>query len=179
MLEINNTTGEKINAPKLRAIAEKFARVYKSTGDKESTRDKGSNKKTRNISLAIVGPARIKSHNLKYRGLNKATDVLSFKKEKEIIINISETKKPERYWGMLAELGMDIKTAIGATGKITAETGATGTAQKKRLSEYLLYFLFVHGLLHLAGYDDKTEPGRREMIKKGRDFLKKIGLRYP
>jgi len=160
MLEINNTTAEKINARKLRAIAEKFSRAYKQSDD---------------ISLALVGPLRIKRLNLKYRGLNKATDVLSFTAENEIIINIADTKKPEKYREMLAELNMDIRTAFKVTSKdATGEMNATGAARKKRLSEYLLYFLFVHGLLHLAGYDDKTEPGRREMIKKGRDFLKNM-----
>lgn len=151
MLEINNTTGEKINTRKLKDIAENFARRYKKKDD---------------VSLAIVGPARIKSLNRDYRGLDKATDVLSFTEEKEIIINISETKKPKKYREMFLELGRDISLLKSGV-------------QKKKLSEYLLYFLFVHGLLHLAGYDDRTKTGRLEMIKKGRDFLKKIGLNFP
>ena len=148
MLEINNTTSEKIDIKKLRLIADKFARAYRKKGD---------------ISLAIVGSARIRSLNRDYRGLDKATDVLSFTEENEIIINIAETKKPQKYQEMFLEIGMDI-------------TAFRSAIQKKRLAEYLFYFLFVHGLLHLAGYDDKTEAGRLEMIKKGRDFLKKIGL---
>ncbi|MCX6794577.1 MAG: rRNA maturation RNAse YbeY [Candidatus Falkowbacteria bacterium] len=171
MLEINNTTGEKVNAKKLRAIAGKFSCAYKQSDD---------------VSLALVGPDRMKSLNRQYRGIDKATDVLSFTKEREIVINIADAKKFEKYQEMFLEPGMNIRTAskvtskdaTGAAGKKTV-TGATGAARKKRLSEYLLYFLFVHGLLHLAGYDDKTETGRREMIKRGRDFLKKIGLRYP
>jgi ssRNA-specific RNase YbeY (16S rRNA maturation enzyme) len=30
----------------------------------------------------------------------------------------------------------------------------------------------VHGLLHLLGYDDKTEKGRREIIGLGEEFIK-------
>lgn len=148
MLEINNTTSENINIKKLRLIAEKFARAYKMRGD---------------ISLAIVGPARIKSLNRDYRGLDKATDVLSFTEEDEIIINIADAQKLKKYQGLFREIGLDISAAKSAV-------------QKKRISAYLFYFLFVHGLLHLAGYDDETEAGRLEMIEKGRDFLKKIGL---
>lgn len=148
MLEINNTTKERIDAKSLALIAEKFARAYKHKGD---------------ISLAIVGPARIKSLNRDYRGIDKATDVLSFTEENEIIINIADTKKPAKYQEMFLELDMDI--------------AAMRTEwQRKKLDAYILYFLFVHGLLHLAGYDDKTEKGRLEMIRKGRDFLKKIGF---
>lgn len=148
MLEINNTTAEKINIKTLNLIADKFARAYKKKGG---------------ISLAIVGPARIKSLNRDYRGLNQATDVLSFAEENEIIINIADTQRSKKYQDMFLEIGLDISVL-------------KTVAQKKRLSEYLLYFLFVHGLLHLAGYDDKTETGRLKMIQKGRDFLKKIGL---
>ncbi len=148
MLEINNTTGVKVNAKKLFVIAEKFARAYKQKGD---------------VSLAIVGPARIKSLNRDYRGLDKATDVLSFTDEKEIIINIADTKKAKKYQEMFRELDMEIGLA-------------KNEAQKKKISDYLLDFLFVHGLLHLAGYDDKTEKGRLEMIRQGRDFLKKSGF---
>jgi probable rRNA maturation factor len=148
MLEINNTTGEKINIRKLKDIAENFACRYKKKGD---------------VSLALVGPARIKSLNRDYRDLDKATDVLSFTEEKEIIINISDTKKPAKYKEMFLELGWDIGQMNNA-------------AKKRKLNEYLLYFLFVHGLLHLAGYDDRTEAGRLEMIRRGRDFLKTMGL---
>ncbi len=148
MLEINNTTSAKVNKKKLELIAEKFSQTFKNKGD---------------ISLAIVGPARIKSLNRDYRGLDKATDVLSFTEEREIIINFSDTQKLKKYQSMFTELGYDISSA-----KSKARTG--------KIKEYLLYFLFVHGLLHLAGYDDMSESERLIMIRKGRDFLQKIGL---
>jgi probable rRNA maturation factor len=34
--------------------------------------------------------------------------------------------------------------------------------------------LVIHGMLHLAGYDDKTSAGKREMRKKEKEFLEKI-----
>ncbi len=34
-----------------------------------------------------------------------------------------------------------------------------------------LYFIFVHGLLHLAGFRDDSEEQRLRMIKEGEDFL--------
>lgn len=156
MLAINNTTSKRINVKKLGLIAEKFARAY---------RKKDDNRKLKNISLALVGPSRIKSLNRQYRKIDQATDVLSFTAESEIVINLNETHRSEKYREMFLELGIDTSQA-------------KSEAQKRRLSEYLFYFLFVHGLLHLAGYDDKTETGRRKMIKKGRDFLKKIGLGF-
>ena len=148
MLEVNNTTKERIDAKALALVADKFARAYKLKGG---------------ISLAIVGPARIKGLNRDYRGLDKATDVLSFTEEKEIVINLADTRKPVKYRAMFSELGLDTKPM---------ESGP----RRKKLERYILLFLLVHGLLHLAGYDDKAEKGRLEMIRRGRDFLDRAGL---
>ncbi len=37
-----------------------------------------------------------------------------------------------------------------------------------------LEFIFVHGLLHLAGFRDDTEKGRLKMIAEGESFLEDI-----
>ena len=159
MLEINNTTKYRIDLKKTKAVVEEFLRVYKKAGWE--------------VSLAIIGDARMRRLNHEYRGIDKTTDVLSFpaaddlraiekpagvsqarlKPDKylgEIIINIQEAKRMGKYREMFKELGL------------------------KAADPYLFYFLLVHGLLHLAGYDDKTEKGRREMLKRGKDFLKFI-----
>ena len=142
MLEINNTTKQKINLKKTQSIAAEFLRVYK--------------KADREVSLAIVADAKMKSLNFSYRGINKPTDVLSFlggqpaKFLGEIVINISEARRASKYQAMLEELGIKLK---------------------RGQADYVFYFLFVHGLLHLSGYDDKTEKGRREMLEKGKKFL--------
>ncbi len=44
---------------------------------------------------------------------------------------------------------------------------------KKKISDEF-DFIFVHGLLHLAGYDDNSEKKRLEMIDLGENFLLKI-----
>jgi len=161
MLEINNTTRQKINFKKIREIAEKFLRAYK--------------KSDREVSLAVVGAAKMKSLNKIYRGINKTTDVLSFSDTTrqlagvgrarakssgkflgEIIINISETKKLGKYQEMFKEL------EIRGSNKIKRST-------------YLFYFLFIHGLLHLVGYDDATEDGRSDMLKLGYFFVNPPG----
>lgn len=156
MLEINNTTKQKINLKKTAALAESFLRAYKKTGW--------------SVSLAIVGDARMRRLNHQYRGLDKATDVLSFaaldlpgghgqgrlktanKYLGEIVIDIQEARRIKKYQEMIGELGLDFKTLIG---------------------DYIFYFLLIHGLLHLLGYDDATVPERQEMLKKGRDFLRR------
>ncbi|MFA5154963.1 MAG: rRNA maturation RNase YbeY [Patescibacteria group bacterium] len=154
MLEINNTTRQKINPAATEKLVDRFLRAYKQSGAE--------------VSLAIVGDARMKSLNRTYRGIDKTTDVLSFSPDKpgtdrggrrarqylgEIVINIQEARRIGKYRQMLAELNLNIKG--------------------RKLKDYLFYFLLVHGLLHLIGYDDTTDHARRKMLRLGREFLEK------
>ena len=159
MLNINNTTRQRLAGKKIQTLAAKFLRAYKRSGEE--------------VSLAVVGAARMKSLNRDYRGIDKPTDVLSFPAQKmaavrrhstgrkserylgEIIINIEEAEKPKKYQAMFKEIGL---------------------AGDRRASDprYIFNFLLVHGLLHLIGYDDKTESERLIMLQRGRDFLGKV-----
>jgi probable rRNA maturation factor len=144
MIEINNITKQKINLSKTKKIVEAWLKANK----------KGSWE----VSLAIVGPARIKRLNADYRGIDKTTDILSFVGEEEggrepgkkflgeIIINIEEVKKANKYFEVF------------------------GT---KKSAEYIFYFLLIHGLLHLIGYEDDEETDRQRMLLLGEKFLKK------
>lgn len=92
MLEINNTTGQKINLAKTKKIVDAWLISNK--------------KKGWIVSLGIVGAKKMQSLNNNYRGINKSTDVLSFsgsvdklvdKYLGEVIINIEEVKKATKY----------------------------------------------------------------------------------
>ncbi len=99
------------------------------------------------VSIAVIGAGKMKTFNYQYRGLDKTTDVLSFSLSKtsgEILINLEETRRPKKYQEIFGQL---------VSAKIIFD------------------FLLIHGLLHLAGYEDKTEKGRREMIARGLKFL--------
>jgi len=130
MLEINNTTRKKINLVKTKKIVEDWLVKNK--------------KKNWEVSLAVVGASRMKSLNNVYRGINKTTDVLSFTELKEIIINIEEVKKANKYLEVFGE---------------------------KKSAEYIFYFLLVHGLLHLIGLNDDEDADRLKMISLGKKFL--------
>ncbi len=100
------------------------------------------------LSLAIVGDAAIKKLNQKYRGINKPTDVLSFAGEGE----------------MLGEIVLD-------WAQIKRQAKQSGLTAERELA-----FILTHGLLHLIGYDDKTEAERVKMIKLGERFIEKLKL---
>lgn len=104
------------------------------------------------LSLVIVGPKGIKTINRDYRNLDKVTDVISF--------------------AML-----DSGDIMEADGKI--ELGDIFINKDRVLSQAEAYdhsvkrefvFLFVHGLLHLLGYDHMNKKDEKEMF----DLQKKI-----
>lgn len=129
-IEINNQANYNINLKLVKKAVKVFGRVYKI--------------KNKELSIAFVGDAEIKKLNLIYRGINKATDVLSFKGDEEnfgeIIIDYNQIKR---------QAG-DFNNNV----------------------EEELIFILVHGLLHLIGHDDKTEKERLKMIKMGEKFIK-------
>jgi len=164
MMEINNTTRQPINSQKLRLLAAKFLLVHKKSGA--------------SVSLAIVGPVRMRQLNKRYRKIDKTTDVLSFPSVKaaiargkagqagkavasylgEVIINRAEADKITKYQPMLAELGLNLKR------------------HRTAVRDYIFYFLFIHGLLHLIGYDDAREQDRHAMLRLGKKFLDRAGI---
>ena len=96
------------------------------------------------LSLAFVSDAEIKKLNFTYRGLNNITDVLSFSGDNE----------------NLGEIIIDYNQIKRQAGDF------------KNSAEKELIFILVHGLLHLIGYDDKTDADREKMIKIGEKFIK-------
>ncbi|MBM3250971.1 MAG: rRNA maturation RNase YbeY [Candidatus Nealsonbacteria bacterium] len=80
MIEINNLTRSKINKKFLEGVAKKVL--------------KEENKEGVDLSVVLVGEARMREINRGYRGKNKATDVLSFGNGlNEIVICPREVKK--------------------------------------------------------------------------------------
>jgi probable rRNA maturation factor len=131
MIEINNTTKFKINEKLLKKISEKFLasrRLVK-----------------KDVSLALIGDAKMRQLNFKYRQKDKTTDVLSFSGEDvflgEILINPAQIKRQAK--------------------------------ENKNSFQAELIFILVHGLLHLVGYNDETEKERLKMIKIGEEFIEK------
>lgn len=148
MLEIVNYTKQRLDQAKILALVELFLKVYK--------------KPEYLITLVLSGDQKIRVLNRRYRHLDKVTDVLSIRQEEymgnilgEIIINLMAARRLKDYQALLLELKLD-KLA------------------KNKQTNFIFYFLLVHGLLHLIGYNDDSEEERREMISLGKNFMKKI-----
>lgn len=104
--------------------------------------------KAKEISIAFVTDAEIKKINRTYRSLDQPTDILSF-----------------------TGAGDDFGEIIIDYSQIKRQAGEFNHSAKEEL-----IFILIHGLLHLLGYDDQTEPDRLKMIKMGEEFIKKLPL---
>lgn len=100
------------------------------------------------LSVALIGDKKMAQLNRDYRGKNKPTDVLSFEGE----------------GGDLGEVILDWQ-------HIRRQARSLG---KEEVEE--LYFILIHGILHLAGEDDDTEPKRLAMIAQGEALRRKIKI---
>jgi len=135
-IEINNLTGTPVIS---KAVDKKvFSTVAKIVL-------KGENRKIETLSLAFVVKEEIKKLNKKFRGKNKATDVLSFELGEgdvfgEIVICPAVVKEnAEKY-------GVTVKTEM--------------------------IRMFIHGILHLCGYDhERSKKEEKIMEEKQEKYL--------
>ncbi|MCX6759085.1 MAG: rRNA maturation RNase YbeY [Candidatus Nealsonbacteria bacterium] len=131
MIEINNLTTNQIDREFLEKVAKKVLM--------------GENKKKLELSIVLVGQARIRKLNKKYRQNYRSTDVLSFSYDGsgDIVICLGEVKKNAKRYN---------------------------STFRKELAKVL-----IHGILHLLGYDhEKSEKAAKEMEEKQEHYLRKI-----
>ena len=97
------------------------------------------------ISLLITDDETIRKYNKEYRNKDRATDVLSFPMEDDII---------------LGDVAISFETA---------------KRQSEENIDREVAFLFIHGLLHLLGYDHETsQEDEEEMFALQEKILKKL-----
>jgi probable rRNA maturation factor len=113
------------------------------------------------VSVAIVSDAHVQRLNRKYRGVDRATDVLSFPNPQP------PTPDPRTARLRGARCLGDIVIARGVARRQAREAGHSETTEWRVLA--------LHGLLHLMGYDHERDRGRMRRIE--RRLRKKGGLR--
>src|SRR6266478_4340582 len=104
------------------------------------------------ISLAFVDNPTIHRLNQRYLQHDEPTDVLSFP--------LSEPNAKR----LAGELVIGVEVA-------QAQARERGHDVQQELALYV-----IHGLLHLCGYDDKTDEAARAMRERERHYLAELGL---
>ena len=113
------------------------------------------------VSVTIVDNDEIHSINLKHRGIDRPTDVLSFP-----LINFEKETLPND--GSKIYLG-DIIISIEKAEEQAKEYGHSLDRE--------IGFLTAHSMLHLLGYDHMVEDEEKIMFKKQEEILNNLNLR--
>lgn len=124
------------------------------------------------VTLTFVDDAEIHQLNREYRGIDRPTDVLSFAMQEdggdelEIVYEVDSEDEPIPT-GMDSMLGDII---------ISVETAKAQSEEYGHTLEREIGFLFVHGFLHLLGYDHGDEASEAVMTAKQEAVLSQAGL---
>lgn len=110
------------------------------------------------VVLSFCKGAEIQKLNNYFRNIDEATDVLSFNS----IGNLSEDLAK---FDDLTEVEEDAEVDATLGDVVICIEKAQAQAQEKKISlKEELHILFIHGLLHLLGYDHETPEESKEMF---------------
>lgn len=144
MVEVNNSTKRAVDKSALVKIAETVL--------------KGENTEEKDISVALVAPDKMRELNLKYRKIDKPTDVLSFG---ESMVD----------GGQALEFGQYEVVICPEIVRVNAKNYNMG--YNKELARVL-----IHGILHVLGYDHEKGEAEAKKMSDAEDYylnkLKKV-----
>jgi len=116
------------------------------------------------LSLSVVTDRGIRALNRTYRGIDSATDVLSFSQIEQAGVAPADPRSVTNSAGlMLGDVVISIDTAL----RQARELRVTPASRMRRL--------LIHGFLHLIGYDHERSPSEaRRMFARERALANKI-----
>jgi probable rRNA maturation factor len=122
------------------------------------------------VSLTFTSDEEIHQLNRDYRGIDRPTDVLSFAMQEDgvdeldIFFEVESEDESDPISGMLGDIIISVETAA-------AQSEEYGHSLEREIG-----FLFVHGFLHLIGYDHQDDAAEAEMTAKQEAILQQAGL---
>ncbi|NLO90081.1 MAG: rRNA maturation RNase YbeY [Clostridia bacterium] len=120
------------------------------------------------VGITLMDDEGIRLLNRDFRGMDGATDVLSFSALE------SHEEEPEIFYQN--DDDDDEKPLVLGDVVISAETAARQAEEYGHSMERELCFLVVHGMLHLLGYDHKDRDSEERMFSLQRDILNHLGI---
>jgi probable rRNA maturation factor len=106
------------------------------------------------VSISFVDNVEIKELNKMYRNIDKATDVLSFPMDEDILVPMP----------LLGDIIISIETA-------REQANELGHSLNREIC-----YLIAHSMFHLMGYDHMEEEEKKEMRLKEKQVMKDIGV---
>ena len=123
------------------------------------------------ISLTLTDDAEIRILNRDYRGIDAATDVLSFP-----LLAFAAPGDFSDETQLLADANPDtgeipLGDIVINTARVSEQAASYGHSEKREFA-----FLVVHSMLHLLGYDHESAPEEKEMFSLQEEILQEIGI---
>ena len=123
------------------------------------------------LTLVLTGHKRIQELNRRFRGVDRTTDVISFRNDTPhpgLRPSLSPSKG-ERVGmrGLQGDLAINVQQAV---------------LQAKEMDHPIrreIRLLFIHGILHLLGYTDYEPQPRRRMFKRQNALLRRWERVHP
>lgn len=122
------------------------------------------------VTLTFTDNEEIHELNKQYRNIDRPTDVLSFAlndegvDELDIIFEVESEDELDPISGMLGDIIISVERA-------EEQRIEYGHSLEREIG-----FLFVHGFLHLLGYDHQDDESEAVMTKKQEAVLQQVGL---
>ncbi|KRM96371.1 hypothetical protein FC19_GL000659 [Liquorilactobacillus aquaticus DSM 21051] len=120
------------------------------------------------MSVTLMDNEKIHAINKKYRGVDKATDVISFAIEEQSDDDVPIIMPEDSDFVEPKNIG-DIMVSIE---KVKEQAAYLGHSEERELG-----FLTVHGFLHLNGYDHMRHEDETVMFNLQREILDAYGLK--
>jgi probable rRNA maturation factor len=120
------------------------------------------------VALTFVDNKTIQELNQSYRGIDQPTDVLSFAMNDEVEDDLDIVFDTDTEELPPSDLLGDIIISVERAKQQSEEYGHS--------LEREIGFLFVHGFLHLLGYDHQDEEAEKIMFAKQERILNEVGL---
>ncbi|TPQ36736.1 rRNA maturation RNase YbeY [Bradyrhizobium guangdongense] len=114
------------------------------------------------VAVMLTDDQGIRTLNSNWRGIDKATNVLSFP-----ALQPEGARKPGDAPRMLGDIA------------IAFETMRREADEEQKPFDHHLSHLAVHGFLHLVGYDHENDADAEEMEALERDILAELGIPDP
>ncbi len=143
MIEINNLTTNIVDEDFLKKVAKKVLR--------------GENNKEE-LSIALVGQGRIRALNKRYRGKNRATDVLAFGQNQK-------PKTKNQRFPIFPKNEAKLGEVVICLREVQKNVKIFNSTLEKELARIL-----IHGILHLLGYDHEKGEQEAEKMQQREDY---------
>jgi probable rRNA maturation factor len=120
------------------------------------------------LDVTLVTDEEMREINATRRGIDEATDVLSF----PMLELQPGTGLTQDFFVLPPDVSLHLGDVVISYNRVEAQAAEGGHSKERELA-----FLTVHAVLHILGYDHDTEPRRRQMRRREEDVLAELGLR--